>query len=268
MTSTPHTLVLRSPGTNADVELARAFELAGATTEYMHVDTLIADPSALRRFQIVAFPGGFSYGDDIASGRVFAMRLRERLLPELLEASERGVMMLGVCNGFQVLVQSGLLPDPHGEDLALSVALTDNTNARYTDVWVPFAPDASSACLWTRDLWGGDEEDLDVVMRYPVAHAEGCLVGDDTALDALESSGRVAVRYTENPNGSMRDIMGVCDQSGRIFGLMPHPERYTDWHMHPFATRLTERITSHPTPGMKLFLNAVESIHTGTMQSV
>ncbi|MHC4976172.1 MAG: phosphoribosylformylglycinamidine synthase subunit PurQ [Planctomycetota bacterium] len=267
MTSTPHTLVLRSPGTNADVELARAFELAGATTEFMHVDTLVGQPESLERFQIIAFPGGFSYGDDIASGRVFAMRLREKLLPELRAAAARDVMMLGVCNGFQILVQSGLLPYPASSDATPSVALTDNTNARYTDIWVPFTPEPDSACLWTQNLWEGDPSDLEEVMRYPIAHAEGCFVADDSTLDALEASRQVGARYLENPNGSSRNIMGICDPSGRIFGLMPHPERYTDWHMHPFATRLTDSITAHPTPGMKLFVNAIESIQAGTMHA-
>jgi phosphoribosylformylglycinamidine synthase subunit PurQ / glutaminase len=265
MTSTPHTLILRSPGTNADVELARSFELAGATTEFMHIDALIATPASLERFELIGFPGGFSYGDDIASGRVLAMRCREKLLPELRQAADRGVLMLGVCNGFQVLAQSGLLPDPKNPSNEPAIALSDNTNARYTDTWVRFQTGAQSPCVWTHNLWEGHDADLETVMRFPIAHGQGRLVADESTLDQLEHNHQLAAVYIENPNGSARDIMGVCDPAGRILGLMPHPERYADWSMHPFATRLTDRITAHPTPGMKLFRNAVHAVVKGSL---
>lgn len=266
-------LVIRTAGTNCDAEMVRAFQLAGASATLMHLDRLIAEPARLEEFDIIGFPGGFSYGDDVASGRIFAMRLRERLYPALRAAAERGCPMIGVCNGFQVLVQVGLLPGPRAgepwpEDRSprQEVALAANTCGRFVDRWVRVAPEPGSVCIWTKGLaesfrareGGGGADDR--IMMLPVAHGEGRFVTDSPeVLSRLEASGQVALRYVDDPNGSEGAIAGICDPSGRIFGLMPHPERYLEWVHHPFWTRLSEADRRGDTPGLMIFRNAVEA---------
>jgi phosphoribosylformylglycinamidine synthase len=265
----PRALVIRTAGTNCDAELMRAFELAGATPELHHLDRLIAEPQRIESFDLIGFPGGFSYGDDIASGRIFAMRVRERLYPALRDAARQGVPMIGVCNGFQVLVQVGLLPGPlAGEDWpddeppAQETSLTFNAGNMFIDDWFRVAGVPSSRCLWTRGIDDGiPEAGRDAAMRLPIAHGEGRFVTASAGtLERLERAGQVALRYLDNPNGSINDIAGICDPTGRIFGLMPHPERYLDWVHHPFWTRLPSSLKSHETPGLRIFRNAVEAV--------
>jgi phosphoribosylformylglycinamidine synthase subunit PurQ / glutaminase len=259
-------LVIRTAGTNCDAELVRAFEMAGARADTVHLHSLVNAPAELERYGLIGFPGGFSYGDDIASGRIFAMRVREKLYPALRAAIERRVPMIGVCNGFQVLVQVGLLPGPaNGEDWPVGrpppqvVALSDNIRARFVDRWVGVRPEPSSVCVWTRGIDEGGPARADI-MQLPVAHGEGRFVASSPeVLSGLESSGRVALRYTDNYNGSQGAIAGICDRSGLIFGLMPHPERYLDWNRHPYWTRLDASVRSGDTPGLRIFRNAVEA---------
>lgn len=262
----PNALVIRAPGTNCDQEMCRAFQLAGATPQLLHLDALVKDPAQFERFQLIGFPGGFSYGDDIASGRIFAMRCREKLYPALRAAVERGVPMIGACNGFQVLVQIGLLPGPatgqpwpadHPPEQ--TVALTDNENGRFCDRWVGMVAEPNSRCIWTRDIEQSiHPQDINDVWMFPVAHGEGRFIcKDDAVLRELESSGRIALRYADNYNGSQSAIAGICDDSGLVFGLMPHPERFLDWTRHPYWTRLDKRVTTSATPGLRVFQNAV-----------
>lgn len=267
MPDTCRALIVRTAGTNCDAELCRAFKLAGAEPELVHVRALIDDPARMEAYDLFGFPGGFSYGDDIASGRVLAMQLRERLYPALRGAAERGAAMIGVCNGFQVLVQVGLLPGPEagavwpGEAAPEQrVALADNEPPRFIDRWVGVAPDADSPCVWTRGLHRFASPEL---VMLPIAHGEGRFVPrDDATLRGLESGGQVALRYTDNPNGSAGDVAGICDATGRIFGLMPHPERYLDWNRHPFWTRLDTAHRAGPTPGLAMFAGAVDAVRT------
>ncbi|MBL8885631.1 MAG: phosphoribosylformylglycinamidine synthase subunit PurQ [Phycisphaerales bacterium] len=270
----PTALVIRAPGTNCDQEMCRAFQLAGATPELLHLDALVKDPAQLERFQLIGFPGGFSYGDDIASGRIFAMRCRETLYPALRAAVERAVPMIGACNGFQVMVQIGLLPGPGAgqswpTDRApeQTVALTDNENGRFCDRWVGMVSEPKSRCIWTKGIEQSiDPRDTDDVWMFPVAHGEGRFIcKDDSVLRDLESSGRVALRYADNYNGSQNAIAGICDDSGLIFGLMPHPERFLEWTRHPYWTRLDQRVTATTTPGLRVFQNAVN--HTLSVTS-
>ena len=243
---TPHTLILRTAGTNCDRELAHAFELAGATTQTMHLHELIESPKKLEGFDIVGFPGGFSYGDDIAAGRILANRLRHRLYEPLLAAIDRGVPMFGPCNGFQVLVKLGLLPDPHAG--GQRVTLAHNTSGRFIDRWTPVSVQTDSPCLWTQGL--GDHE-------LPMAHGEGRLAADPGVLDQLEAQGQVPLRYRDNPNGSAREIAGLCDPTGRVFGLMPHPERYLHPTHHPQWTRRGVAFLRETPVGLRYFQNAV-----------
>lgn len=261
-------LIVRAAGTNCDSELCRAFELCGAVTDLVHVDRLIAEPQRLESADIIGFPGGFSYGDDVASGRIFAMRLRERLYPALRAAAARGCPMIGVCNGFQVLVQVGLLPGSVGgwgsdEPPPQEVALAVNAHGRFTDQWVRVAVDPESPCLWTRTLAetypGGSSESLRV-LRLPVAHGEGRVVpASDSVLARLRAARQLPIRYIDNPNGSTEDIAGICDPTGCILGLMPHPERYLDWVHHPFWTRLDPGVRRSDTPGLSIFRDAVNA---------
>ncbi len=259
----PRALVIRTAGTNCDGEMVRAFTLAGAPAETVHLHQLVKDPARIGDFDLVGFPGGFSYGDDIASGRIFAMRARERLYPALRESVLRGCPMIGACNGFQVMVQIGLLPGPAvGETWPVdhpppqSVALTDNINARFVDRWVPVAFERNSRCVWTRGL--ADTHHVDT-HQLPVAHGEGRFVAPAEVIKDLEATGRVALRYTDNYNGSQSAIAGICDSTGLIFALMPHPERYLEWTRHPYWTRLPESIRRGETIGLRMFRNAVEA---------
>ncbi len=264
-------LVIRTAGTNCDAEMCRGFALAGANVELVHVDRLIERPALVESADLIGFPGGFSYGDDVASGRILAVKLRERLYPALRDAARRGVPMIGACNGFQVLVQVGLLPgpakgQPWPENAAprQTVALTHNASARFVDRWVRVRPNPASACVWTRSLsalWneGSQDSDLrDSALLLPIAHGEGRFVSASPAvLEALEAGAQIALTYVDNPNGSVADIAGICDSSGRIFGLMPHPERFLDWSLHPWWTRLEESMTARPAPGLLIFRDAV-----------
>lgn len=279
----PSALVLRAPGSNCDQEMLRAFRLAGAAVELVHLDALIADPTSIDSFDLFGFPGGFSYGDDIASGRIFAMKVRERLYPAFRRAAERRCPMIGACNGFQTLVQIGLLPGPvptnpmrergqSGEAVewpatppTQTVALSDNKDARFCGRWVPVQYEPSSVCIWTKGLVTKNSSRTSEyptdALQLPVAHGEGRFVAaNDTVLDALEANGQVALRYGDNYNGSTRAIAGICDSSGLIFGLMPHPERFLDWTRHPWWTRLPSDVRELETPGMRMFRNAVEFV--------
>lgn len=265
--TTIRALVIRAAGTNCDAEMCRAFELSGATPTLAHVDRLIAEPAQIDSFDLIAFPGGFSYGDDIASGRIFAMKLRERLYPALRMAAARGVPMIGACNGFQVLVQVGLLPGPAKgaswpteEAPQQSAVLTFNSGHRFIDKWVGIKPEPASVCVWTHGLAEAFGAHASEVLRLPIAHGEGRFVAaSKQVVEDLSAGGQIALRYLDNPNGSEADIAGICDSSGRIFGLMPHPERYLDWTLHPFWTRMGAAARRGPTPGLLMFMNAVKA---------
>ncbi len=225
----PRVLVLRAAGTNCDEETAFAFELAGASPERIHINRLIENPAIINDFQVLAVPGGFSYGDDIASGKILANQLMHRLGPAIAAFIAADKFVLGICNGFQVLVKAGLLPGPG----LPAVTLTSNGSARFEARWVRVRAERSACFL----LEPGEEFDL------PVAHGEGKLViahnpADSTSENAfslLKKAECVALRYVDpprarpdypaNPNGSEFDIAGLCDPTGKIFALMPHPER-------------------------------------------
>jgi len=241
----PTVLVLRAAGTNCEAETAFAFELVGAEPQIIHVNQLRADPGRLRQAQFLAIPGGFSYGDDVASGRILANELSTALGDELLAFVDRGGYAIGICNGFQVLTKAGLLPrlDGIAEQQA---TLAHNTSGLYTDRWVRLRGNPQR-CAWVHD---------DAEIELPVAHAEGRFTAPEDVLDALDERDQIALRYHEddNFNGSARAIAGICDPGGRVFGLMPHPERFLRWHNHPRWTRLPHEREGH---GVRMFRAAV-----------
>ena len=242
----PKALILRAAGINRDVDLVRAFELAGAETQLVHLHTLIEQPALIEACDILAFPGGFSYGDDIAAGRILANRIRHQLIGAVRAHVAAGKPVIGICNGFQVLVKTGLLPgfESDGES-PQRITLTDNALPRFVNKWVELKVEANTRCVWTRGI-----ETIDC----PIAHGEGRLVAPADVLDQLEAGGQVALRYASNPNGSDRDIAGICDPTGLVFGLMPHPED----NIHPtHHTNWTRGADVTSTSGLRLFENAV-----------
>ena len=256
----PRVLVLRSPGTNCDEETAHAFEIAGGIGERVHVERLIENPALSGRYQILCLPGGFSYGDDIAAGRVLANQLKHRLSDLLDYFRENDRLVLGICNGFQVLMRLGLLTE--GIQPCPAATLSWNDHGRFEDRWVHLDIEDDHQCIFLNGLHR---------LFLPVAHAEGKFTAASVnALAQMQSEGRLVLRYTSrdstqrsdsqlpfpcNPNGSQANVAGMCDKSGRLFGLMPHPERYVHRTHHPHWTRLDtfEKEKS----GLAIFANAV-----------
>jgi len=249
--SKPRVIVLRAPGTNCDVETAYAFEKCGATAERVHLFRLLERPALLADFQALCVPGGFSYGDDVGAGVIFGSQLRGHLGNVLGEFLQKDKLVLGICNGFQVLMKSGILPGgaetwPPRPDVAPSATLTWNDNGKYTARWVKLKAEKST-CVFLRGI-----DELDV----PIAHAEGKIVAREPAVvDEWRRRGQIALTYRNNPNGSVADIAGLSDPTGRVLGLMPHPERFLHATQHPHWTR--RGITSDDGDGLQLFRNAV-----------
>ncbi len=245
-------LILRAPGTNCDGETAFALQKAGAQTTLAHVNSLIRHEERLDDYQIVVIPGGFTYGDDIAAGKVLANELKEKLGGDVLRFVEKGGLVLGICNGFQVLVRAGFLPEPF-DGSASHLTLTNNDSGKFECRWVFMKANNQSNCVFTKGMG---------LIRLPVAHGEGKLVADAVTLPRLnialvytDEKGITGAGYPANPNGSMKDIAGIADSSGRIFGLMPHPERHIIGTQHSQWTRLG---TKPEGDGFPVFRNAVE----------
>ena len=253
---TPDVLIVRAPGTNCNEETAYAFEQAGARTTTSHINRLLENPALLAQFQVFCIPGGFSFGDDVAAGRILANQFRQNLAGPLAEFKAAGKLILGICNGFQVLLRSGLLLEEDSQQ-GPAATLTWNTSGRFTDRWVSLAT-GSSQCVFLR----GIEQ-----MYLPIAHAEGRFVFRNPETQAaLNEAGQLALRYAPdpetpddprpaNPNGAQADVAGVCDPSGNVLGLRPHPERHIDPTHHP---RWTRRAPCDEGDGLQLFRNAVE----------
>ncbi|HAU37870.1 MAG TPA: phosphoribosylformylglycinamidine synthase I [Phycisphaerales bacterium] len=236
----PKALVLRAAGTNCDRETQHALEQAGFEAERVHVFRLMETPARLKEFQFLVIPGGFSYGDDIASGKILANQMLHRLAGPLNEFVADGKLALGICNGFQVMIKSGLLPwgRVDAAEAHRDATLAWNDCGRFEDRWV-YLKASSEKCVF---LPPGE------LLALPIAHGEGKFVArDESVLAKLRENDQVAVRYVDpagqpggypvNPNGSMDDIAGLCDPTGRVMGLMPHPERFVEVTQHPRWTR-------------------------------
>lgn len=264
----PRALVVTAPGINCDGELARAFAEAGARPESVLLSRLRREPSIVDGFDLIGLPGGFSYGDDAGAGRILAQLIRQDLYAAFANAIARGVPMIAPCNGFQIAVQAGLLPGPvRGESWPVepatpTVALAPNTQGRFRDDWTSVEIPEDTRCVWTRGIVDVDE----AVRLLPSAHGEGRFVADDAVVAKLTESGQVALRYAadRNFNGSIDRIAGICDASGLVLGLMPHPERYTRWTQHPTWTRLSPELREGEPLGLRMFRNAVRHASMST----
>jgi len=234
--ATPQALVLRSAGTNCDRETQYALEQAGFAVRRVHVFRLMEDAAPLREAQFLVIPGGFSYGDDISSGKILANQMLHRLGEPLNEFVAAGKLVLGICNGFQVMIKSGLLPWAKVDPLEAhrDATLAWNDCGRFEDRWIHMRAD-SDKCVFVPK---GE------IVMLPIAHGEGKFVPrDESVLEKIRAQDQVALRYVDengrsgafpvNPNGSIDDIAGLCDAGGRVMGLMPHPERFVDIVQHP-----------------------------------
>ncbi len=254
----PKALILRTAGTNCDMESAYAAETAGFDPERVHVNRIASGEVSLDGYHFLFIPGGFSYGDDVAAGKIMALELQKRLGDALLRFEERGRLVLGVCNGFQVLIKTGLMPFHFTRPDDTRATLTNNDSGKFEDRWVHIEVEPNNVCVFTRGMQPR--------IQLPVAHAEGkFLVKSPSDMRELEENGQVVLRYVsrlggqpsypEDPNGSMGHIAGVCNRRGTIFGLMPHPERFLSRINHP---RWTREDLPEEGDGAAFFRNAFE----------
>jgi phosphoribosylformylglycinamidine synthase len=248
--------ILFAAGTNCDQESAYAFELCGASADVVHINRFRSGECTLADYQILLIPGGFSYGDYVASGRILANELKHFLRQQLERFIADGKLIFGICNGFQVLVTSGLLPAFEAPFEAQSVTLDTNDSGKYEDRWVNLKVE-DSPCVFTKGI--------ESPVYLPVAHAEGkFLTSSSQTLGRLQQNRQVCLRYTaldgeppsfpDNPNGSEDGIAGICDPTGRVFGLMPHPERFIRREHHPHW----HRARAVKPQGIAIFQNAVD----------
>lgn len=254
-------IILRTAGTNCDKETAFAFEEAGAEADLVHVNELTRREKSLDGYQIIAIPGGFTYGDDIASGKILANELKFKHGGALRNFIKSGKIIIGICNGFQVLVKAGLLPDLAGDGETIESTLTLNDSDKFEDRWVYLkqvrVQSTGYRCVWT--------DGIDKIIQLPVAHGEGKFIPKDRGiLNKMKDLGLVVFEYVNAagkrapypycPNGSVENIAGLCDPTGRIFGLMPHPERHITACQHPGWTRNKKKTVGD---GFAIFKNGV-----------
>ena len=257
----PKVCVLRTAGTNCDKETAFAFVKAGADAEFVHINQLVAGDEKLGDYQILALPGGFSYGDDIAAGKILANELKTKLSADLKEFIRAGKLIIGICNGFQIMCKAGLLPG--NKDMKQEVSLINNDSAKFEARWIYLTQGtkrkAQNKCIWTQNL--------PEVIYLPVAHGEGKFITKDNAtLEKLKENGQIVFQYCDvsgkfsgypdNPNGSTDNIAGICDETGRVFGLMPHPERHVNNEQHPRCSAGQHK--KEEGDGFQIFKNGVE----------
>ena len=268
--------VLFGFGINCDRETAAVFDMVGGTSERLHVNHLVQGNRSLEEFDILAVPGGFSFGDHLGSGRLLGNRLRFALREQLQKFVSSGKPIIGICNGFQALVKTGLLPGPETAslepDLIQRASLTLNNTGRYEDRWVTLEFDSESPCIWTKGIQR---------IECPVRHGEGRFVmPTETELDRLSANHQLTVRYVDpstepgsgvsddllpfplSPNGSMRNIAGICDPTGLVFGLMPHPEAFYTMWLHPEHTSMKLNEDEWEGSGLQIFRNAVEYVRS------
>jgi len=259
MMEKPRALVLAGFGVNADTELNHAFLMAGAESRRVHLNDIIAGKFRLEDFQILAFPGGFSFGDDLGSGKVYGNKFKFNLAEQMRKFLADGKLVVGICNGFQMLVKMGLLPAFDKRYFEQTATLTFNDSGRFEDRWVYLKANANSRCVFTKGI---------DVLYVPVRHGEGKFISASEELrKRLHESGQVAFQYCDaagnitaqyplNPNGAVDSIAGICDETGRVFGMMPHPEAHLFGVNNPHWAR--KGLSGAEGAGLKIFRNAVE----------
>ena len=261
----PKAITLTGYGINSEEETAKCFEWCGAESDIVHINDLISGKVSLSNYQIMAFPGGFSYGDDTGSGNALANKIRNNLYEEILNFTKEDKLIIGICNGFQILTNLGLLPATTQNYGEREAALMHNNTAIFECRWV-HVKSASSKCIWTKDIES---------LHLPIAHGEGNFYAEQTILEKMKQNGQIVFQYTKkdgslasqefphNPNGSIEDIAGICDPTGRIFGLMPHPERFNSFENEKGWELKKEQLIREGKPipkrgaGLKIFENAV-----------
>lgn len=239
----PRAMIFCGDGLNCERETAAAFDAAGFTSSTTHVNEFVSQPKIIESFQAIAIPGGFSFGDELGSGQILAKKLRTSAAHELTSFVRQGKPVIGICNGFQVLVKLGLLPCSDGPR---EIALAHNSTGEFINRWVE-VEFPESVCIWTK----GMQDDAIIPIQFPVRHGEGRVTATDESkvLHELNRRRQIAVRYRHDFNGSMNRIAGLCDPSGVVFGLMPHPEAaVADW-LHPSKKNGSAR-------GLDIFKNA------------
>ncbi len=263
MATTVKTLIITGYGLNCEKETAKAFEICGSETSQIHLNDLLDKQYALEDFHILVFIGGFSFGDHLGAGTVFANRIKYRFQKDLEKFVADGKLIIGICNGFQTLSRLGLVPALNGEYFVQTAALAHNDSTLFRDDWVNLKAEPASPCIFTKSI---DK------LKLPIRHGEGKFVADETVMKEIEEKNLVALRYCtengdsdcsfpDNPNGSINNIAGICDETGRIFGLMPHPEAFLspfnapDWQAKKMSGKLPKE-----GEGVIFFKNAVEYI--------
>lgn len=261
-------LVLFGNGINCENETAYANKLAGFEADIVHVDEMLKNPKSIHRYAFINFPGGFLDGDDLGSAKAQAVKWKYqtiegsggRFLDELIKFISQGKIIIGICNGFQLLVKTGLLPGIGGEYGRQMATLTANDSGRFEDRWVNLRVNQISHCIFTKDM---DK------IYLPVRHGEGkCIVDTKEngarmieqghiVMQYADENGAATEKYPDNPNGSINAVAGLCDETGRIFGLMPHPEAFVHYTQHPRWTREALEIEGG---GLRLFKNAYKYI--------
>jgi len=243
-------IVLTGYGLNCDYETDYSFKIAGIDSRRIHINDLISNKSLLRDFHIIAFIGGFSWADHHGAGVLLAAKLKKHIFDELIRFIEDGKLIIGICNGFQTLVNLGILPAVDMNYWKREVALISNDSGNFIDKWVRLKINTRSPCVFTKGI---DSIEL------PIRHGEGKFFAKKEVIDKLFKNNQVVLQYEENPNGSLKDIAGICDPTGRILGLMPHPEAYNHFTNHPDWPR-TKKISSERGEGIIFFKNAAEYV--------
>ncbi|MEM2963646.1 MAG: phosphoribosylformylglycinamidine synthase I [Candidatus Anstonellales archaeon] len=255
MEKKPKVAILSGFGINCQIETSHAFSLAGAEAKIIHLNDFLCGEEHFSNYHCIAFPGGFSFGDDISSGKVYGNKIRTRLWDQLLEFIDEEKLIIGICNGFQTLVKIGLLPNISGT-FTQEATLFSNASGRFEDRWVYLTANPKSRCIFTKGI---------TRLYLPVRHGEGQFIVEKKEIKTkLKDDGYICLQYTDskgnlapypsNPNGSEENIAGICDKTGRIFGLMPHPECHIFFHHHP---RWTRGEGGREIMGINIFENAV-----------
>mgnify|MGYP001583376510 CR=1 FL=1 len=262
----PKVIILSGYGLNCEEETKFAFEKAGGIADIVHINDLIAKPALLSQYQILVFPGGFSYGDDTGSGNALANKIRNNLQEDLLQFIKGDKLVIGICNGMQIMTNLGLVPasdEKYGERQA---AMMHNATARLECRWI-HVKNESKKCIWTKDV---------ELMHLPISHGEGNFYCSPEILQKMKDNDQIVFKYARedgsptmgeyphNPNGALEDIAGICDETGKIFALMPHPERFNSfenedgWELKKEKLIREGKEIPRKGAGLKIFENGVE----------